>query len=126
MIDEYLAKVKEISKNTSPFAGILGFGNNPSKDSCHGEFYENVAREIGKYQGQEYEIVKFLISADRRTDCSDTARLTLTALQSLAIPLVRRLSNEQRKEIANWYKDNVPKRTWLPVQKDLYKELSRI
>ena len=122
LIDDYI-KTVETLKPKSAFGGMFGFGGGTRDDPCHFEFYETFKTAIeNDCEDDPYEICKLLITAERK-GAPDKARFMLTALQRLAIPLVDRLTTEQKSEFIEYFDENIPRRMRLPIQKDLYKAL---
>ena len=122
--EAYLAEADEVQKKSGPFAGIMGFGGGLAHDGCHERYYDAMAEALKDESLDPYETVKFLFGADEEYSAPQTVKCMLTAVQGLALPLIPKLSAEQREEFRAAYDAKVPKRTRLPVQRELYKALS--
>lgn len=126
LIQDYLSTTDIIIKNQKPFAGIFGFSGGISKDGCHEVFLNKLQRTLEEDDTLDaYEVVKFLLYADTRYECQRSVSFMLTAIQGLAVPYISKLSDEQKKEFKDYFDKNIPRRTRLPVQDKLYKELSK-
>ena len=125
LIEEYIAEVKTVSKNSRPFSGIFGFKGGVGNSPCHLRFY-NAMKEVTESDDcSAYEAVSLLLRADSEYEAPNAAKLMLTAVQGLAIPLVEKLDDAQRAEFRQYFDDNIPRRKRLPVQDQLYKALLR-
>lgn len=125
LIENYIAEVKDVSKNSRPLAGVFGFRGGVGDSPCHLAFY-NAMKEVTESEDCEaYEAVKLLIRADTEYEAPKSAVFMLSAVQGLAIPLVDKLSGEQKAEFLKYFEDYIPKRKRLPVQEQLYKALKK-
>lgn len=120
----YLAEADAVQKRSGPFAGIMGFGGGLAHDACHEKYYNAMTEALKDETLDAYETVKFLFRADEEYDAPGTVKCMLTAVQGLALPLIPKLSAEQREEFRAIYDAKVPKRQRLPVQQELYKALA--
>lgn len=121
IIQSYIAEAQSVIDSAKPSDGLFGFGRGPKDDPCHMKFYDAVSDAASR--GDAYETVSAIIKAERNYECPKMCSWMLSAIHSLAIPRIGELSSAQREELRNWYDDNVPKRTRLPVQKQFYKAL---
>ena len=103
----------------------FGFRGGVGDSPCHLAFY-NAMKEVTESDDcVPYEAVKLLIRADSAYEAPNSAKFMLSAAQGLAIPLVEKLSKEQKAEFLKYFEDNIPKRKRLPVQEQLFKALKK-
>ena len=125
LIENYIDEVKSVSKNSRPLAGVFGFKGGVGDSPCHLAFYNAMKELTESPDCDAYEAVGLLIRADSSYEAPNSAKFMLSAAQGLAIPLVEKLSAEQKAEFLQFFEDNIPKRKRLPVQEQLYKALKK-
>lgn len=125
LIEDYIEEVKDAIRSSKPLAGVFGLRGGIGDSPCHMKFYDSLKELIESGDFDAYETVRLLLHADSSYEAPDAAKFMLTAVQGLAIPLVPKLSAEQRGEFKQFLDDNVPRRKRLPVQDQLYKALKK-
>lgn len=131
IIDGYIVRCRELIAAAKPGAGLFGMGDDPRKDVCHEQFFNELERTVheiaqGKPTPEEaYPAVSLLLKASKEKDCPDMTAWMLTAAQKLSLPLIPFLTPEQRAELLAWYEKAVPRRIRLPAQKEVYQRLGK-
>ena len=132
IIDQYIEAYDKADRERKPGAGIFGIGQGPGDYPCHEEMDRRVAElteEIGAAgdAGQEETaaVVKAVLQAEKSRKWTDAARWAVLATQRHTIPLIPKLSSEDRHEINTWYKEAYPRRMRVPIQKQILKELAK-
>ena len=131
IIATYVEELEKAEKNRKPFGGLFGFGQGPGDYPCHETMDRQVAELTAEAADTEEspeetaELVKTVLQAETSRKWPEAARLALLAIQRHTLPLIARMSPEDRGEISAWYADAYPRRRRLPVQRQIVKELGR-
>ena len=130
IIATYVEELEKAEKNRKPFGGLFGFGQGPGDFPCHEALDRQVAELTAEAaaEGSPEEtaaLVKDILEAERNRTWTEAARLSVLAIQRHTLPLISRMSREDRGRISSWYEKQYPKRKRLPVQRQIVKELSR-
>ncbi len=127
---DYLNAAKRLPDEYSPVAGVLGVGSGPKGDPCHEKFY-NDAKETANFLAElmpdsetARAAVDLILKAAVNNTDADYATMMLVAAQAHAIPLIEYLTPEDAADFLKWYDRQYPRRTRLPIQKDVGKALS--
>lgn len=127
---QYDEQANAVNKKSSPFDGLLGFGNDPRRDPCHGQFYEDVGRWVQAFLAlspqprQVFEAEHHLITAPK-TCATEASYWMMYAAQGWCRQLVDKLDSRGCAKLQAVYDELYPKRDRLPVQAELYKMLKR-
>lgn len=121
--EDYIAEAEAVQKKSGPFAGIMGFGGGLANDACHEKYYNAMAEALKDDSIDAYAAVKFLLGADEEYSVPNAVKCMLTAIQGLALPLVRKLGAEQKEEFRVFFDEKIPKRKRLPNQREVYQAL---
>lgn len=121
--EDYIEEAKTVAKNAKPFAGVFGFGGGLGNDPCHERYYNKLEEALKDEDIDAYEAIKYLFNAETSYEAPKAVTFMLSAIQGLALPLIPKLSQEQKDELREWYDVHVPKRNRLPVQTNVYKAL---
>ncbi len=126
---DYLDEVKKLPDRYLRTAGLLGVGSGPKGDPCHEKFYEEaksaadiLASVVPDSETALTAVTLILKSAEEHAD-EDYATMMLVAAQGHAIPLIEYLTPEDAADLLAWYDKTYPRRTRLPVQKEVGKAL---
>ena len=131
LIDNYIAEVNTVIENSKPSDGLLGFGSGPKDHPCHMDFYNKMEALMQSFAASSPDAdsanaaAEILIKCSSEKPCPQEAYWMLVVIQQLATPTIKYLSSDERSALKSWYDDNIPRRTRLPIQKTLYKELSK-
>ena len=131
VIEAYLEKSEEVLKKSKPSDGLLGFGDDPRRNPCHEQFYGDMGRTVEEIceddltEDEAYCAVMTILEAGRKRECPNMCKWMLVACQGHTIPLLSYLSAQSKEKLKKWYDDNVPKRTRLPVEKEVYRAISK-
>ena len=110
--------------------GVFGWGDDPRKDPCHMQFYEEAERWLTAFAAQKpdrdaaFAVVRFVLEAPaarRESHCY----WFLYAAHGLIRELIPMLDADQCARLRDYYDAEFPKRDRLPVQKDVYKRLKK-
>lgn len=127
----YEKKVEKVRANSSPLAGLFGFGGGVKNDSCHEEYYEEVSAccaELAAACAPEEEVytcVRYLLTGAAEHDGKEDVYGMLIAIHGCAKPLIPLLSREHKKQLLAFYQDAYPRITRLPVQDQVIKLLKK-
>lgn len=127
---QYEETVGHLRKNSPPFAGFWGWGDDPRNDPCHTRFYEDVGTMVeallasGPEEAVVYEAARWLLAAPSECGHKDAAWFQYAA-QGHCRRLIPLLTAEHRVELARLFDEICPRRERLPVQKEIYKLLTR-
>ncbi len=125
---EYAQAVQELQKNRKRFDGIFGFGNPPGNAPCHDQMdqrAEALCRRAAE-EGTPAEaagLTESLFRMEESCKGPEYARLSLVAAQRHTIPLIPRMTKEDRERLRAWYEKRYPRRMRLPVQERILKLL---
>ena len=128
--EEYDEIALKVRQNASPFAGIMGLGNDPRKDRCHMEFYNKVKDWLEEFRSSSpgpddvYSVVYEILNA---ADCrrkTETFWFNFSA-HGLVVELIPLMTPEQCRQLMEYYDAHFPKLERMPVHKTLYKELKK-
>ena len=131
IIATYVEELEKAEKNRKPFGGLFGFGQGPGDFPCHEALDRQVAEltaeaaEAEESPEETAALVKDILEAEGNRTWTEAARLSVLAIQRHTLPLISRMSREDRDSISSWYEKQYPKRKRLPVQRQIVKELSR-
>ena len=126
----YEAEAKRVAEEAAPLAGVWGWGADPRNDGCHTRFYEDVEQWMKNFLASSvdaesrYEAAKWIICAAAEQGTEQTFWF-LYAAQGHCKSLIPLLSGEERKVLREYYDAHYPKRDRMPVQKEIYKLLSK-
>ena len=130
--DQYAEKVDALWKGTNPLSRAFDVGSTPKNHPCHMEYYEEMNRWINDFitSAPDYpELLSvthwFLKAAAAKEGHNGEPAWILFAAQGLAKPLIPMLSPEDRAELQSAYDNLYPKRSRLPVQKEIYRLLKK-
>ena len=129
LMDDYIAEVRNILSNLRLCDGIFGMGNDPKKNPCHMNFYYELEKLVASSVSSEpteedaFASAELLIKAPDEKACAPVARCTLVATRKMAIQFIPYLTAEHKDELKRWFDDNVPRRTRMPIEKDVYDAL---
>ncbi len=121
ILAEYDEAVREVERKRKPFDGLLGFGSHPSGAPCHEKMDQQVealCRETAE-QGSGEEaaaLAEAVLRAEKEWKGPEYARLMLVAIQRHTLPLLGRVGEEERREMALRYAKDNPRRKRMPVQ----------
>ena len=127
---QYDEPANAVKKKSSMFDGFLGFGNDPRRDPCHGQFYEDVGNwmqaflTLSPQPQQAYDAAYHLITAPR-TCATQESYWMMYAAQGWCRQLVDRLDSRGCAGLQAVYDELYPKRDRLPVHEELYKMLKK-
>ena len=127
---QYQAEAEKAAKEAPPMAGVWGWGADPRNDACHTRFYEDAGQWMEQFLAASpsseelYRAAEWLISAAAEQGNEQTFWF-LYAAQGHCKPLIPLLNKEQRTVLKDYYDAHYPKRDRMPVQKELYKLLSK-
>lgn len=129
--EQYLAYTVALSERASPMDGLLGFGHSPKDDSGHTVFFEDVGKWAEAFLAadpSEKEVGEAVNYILRAADCYQDNGLAywfLYAAQGHTIPMIPKMSPEERRSLFAWYDRHYPKVTRMPVQKEIARLLKR-
>lgn len=128
--EAYVAEAIEIRKKAGPLAGILGLGGGPQDNPRHIVFYEDVQKWVSNFLGDNpgraarEEAVRFILCAPVEVGQADSYGM-MYAAHGLVRELIPGLSAECCARLQEFYDDHYPKRERMPVQKEVYKLLTK-
>ena len=128
LISDYTSNLKKLPEKYKFFAGFLGIGKGPKDDPLHGEFFSSVEKlALEASDSEDYPAVRdfteALLFASSGIDDRNPSYLYLTAIQRHALPLLARLSGDDKAAFLARYEKEYPKKRRLPVQNDIIKAL---
>ncbi len=132
IIVHYIEELEKAEKNRKPGSGLFGFGQGPGDFPCHTEMDNRVAElaaEIAEGEAEPdevAEIVKAVLQAEESRAWPEAARWAVMASQRHVLPLIARISAEDKKEMLAWYEKAYPKRRRMPLQKQILEKLKEI
>ena len=127
---KYAADAEKVAKEASPMAGVWGWGEDPRNDACHTRFYEDIGLWMDAFLASNpsdevrYQVAEWILCAAAEQGNQNTFWF-LYAVQGHCKPLIPLLSKEQRTKLRDYYDAHYPKKDRMPVQKELYKLLSK-
>lgn len=131
IIEQYIEDFEKAEKNRKPGSGLFGFGQGPGDYPCH----EKMDKQVGELCREAAEddsgadetaaLVKAVLQSEKSRQWPEAARLAVMAVQRHTIPLISRMSPEDRKELLSWYWKAYPRHRRLPVQKQIIRELEK-
>ena len=130
-MERYNEAVRKVRAHLKPGDGLFGFGRDPKRDPCHMEFYEAVGEVVGRIAQsgptpqEAEEAVRFLVTLAQVEGYFELTRPMREAVQGHARTLVPFLMPETARALAAWYAKTYSRRSRLPVQSQLLKELER-
>lgn len=132
LYDQYVKKLQASWIGTPSINKIFDFGVTPRNHPCHMEYHEELSRWIENFirSNPPYsELLSvthwFLKAAEAKESPTGGPIWILYAAQGLAKPLIPLLHPEDRAELREAYDNLYPKRTRLPVQKEVYQLLKK-
>ena len=128
ILGRYEEAVREVEKRKRPMDGLFGLGRSPAQDPCHDAMDREIAALAERAAEEADEegtggLVSGLLKAAAGFQGPEYARLSLTAAQRHAIPLISRMSAETRAELRVWYEKAYPRQARFPIQKELIRAL---
>lgn len=129
LTENYIEELEKADKNRRPGSGLFGFGHGPGDDPCH----EIMDRQVGELAAEAAEaspeetaeLVRAILRAEGSIPWREAARLAVLAAQRHTLGLIPGMKAEDRRETADWYEKTYPKRTRLPIQKQIIRELRK-
>lgn len=128
--EAYIRKAEKVLSDSSAFAGVWGWGDDPKRHPCHMEFYETVEAFVDaflKAQPSEeavYQVADWIIRTP--ADYKDHSVFWyMYAAHGLCKPMIPLLSPAHCAALRDFYDGHYPKIDRLPVQRDLYKSLKK-
>ena len=132
VMDHYLDELEKAGKNRKFGDGLFGFGRRPGDDPCHeamdrqvAELAEELAADEGVQPEETAAFVQAVFEAEGSRQWKEAARWAVLAIQRHGIPLITRMSEEDRRRLGTWYENTYPRRQRLPIQKQIVKELQK-
>ena len=127
----YEAALDKVYQKASPYAGLLGQGSlgDPRFDPCNREFYDKVGQWVANFAASgpssdaAYQVSRFLLEAAGTNKKARTYWYYLVC-QGCVSKLVPLLSRENCADLRDRYGKAYPKRERLPIQDQLYKQLT--
>ena len=128
--ETYVKTLANVYRNAKPADGLFGWGDDPKKDPCHMQFYEQTEQWIQDLLASQpeqelvFETVRFVVtypSQHRGEHCFWFAYAAHGLIKDL-IPL---LTTAQCGELWAFYEENYPRRDRMPVQKEICKLLKK-
>ena len=128
LLTAYRADIDALEKTRRPTDGFLGFGKKPGDDACHEKLDQQaaaLAADLAADPGsmETADMLRLLFAAGADESWPNYAHWWLLALQRHFLPLIPRLSQEERKALAADYDRLCPRRQRLPLQKQMAKAL---
>ena len=126
----YDEKASQVKKNIKGLAGIWGMGEDPRNHPCHEEFYNEIEVWTREFLGSQpdagtvAEAAKMIIAAAAERREMDSFWFTY-AIQAHAIPMISWMDAASCRELAKFYDSLYTKLERLPVQRELYKKLTK-
>ncbi len=126
----YLKEAEALEAAAKPWDGLFGFGSRPSDHPCHSRFVEALAEKIHGSADDLTPIevlgaVTLVLQAAADHPEPASIHYTLIAAQGAVLELLPRLQAEDRADLLARYQAWYPRRTRLPVQKLVAKELEK-
>ncbi len=127
---QYETEARRAAEEAAPFSGVWGWGIDARNDGCHTHFYDDVGRWVSEFMisnpasEELYTAAEWILCAAAEQGNEQTFWF-LYAAQGHCKPLIPLLSREQRLELQVYYDAHYPKRDRMPVQKEIYKLLSK-
>ncbi len=129
LFQQYCEEVKELLKESKPFAGLFGFGTGPKDDPCHARFIKKVNQETERMANEPVsadeasKTVRFLLSIQLGCEKEGLIYWTCMAAHGAALPLIPLLLPTDALEIFDTYSKDLPKRMRMPLQEKVMKAL---
>lgn len=126
----YQQEAEKVTREASPMAGLLGFGEDPRKDACHMRFYEEVEQWVkdflaaGPDRETAYQAARWILGA-AADHAGEPVYWFMYAAHGLCKELIPLLSARQCAALRDLYEANYPRRDRLPVQKEIFKLLRK-
>ena len=121
----YEKKAANVHKNAPRYAGIFGLGNDPRNHACHEMFYEDVGTWVQDFLKEKpspeetAQAVRWILEA--ATLCRNPVVCGyLYAAQGHSVKLIPALSQEESRELLEWYDRSYPERDRMPVQQEIF------
>lgn len=125
----YLEKAETLERERKPGQGLFGFGQTPADDPCHEAFVLGLKEMLACFQKagiaseRLYEILDFVFHAPQEHREPASVYWTLIAAHSAAVEAAAALRPEHAQRLCERYDSDYPRRTRLPVQKQVMKAL---
>ena len=132
LYDRYAKKLRDSWIGTPSINKAFNFGVTPRNHPCHMEYYEELSGWIRAFMDSEPSYPEllsvthwFLKAAEAKESPTGGPIWILFAAQGLAKPLIPLLQPGDRAELREAYDSLYPKRSRLPVQKEVYQLLKK-
>ena len=122
--DGYIADTLRLEAERKPGDGLLGFGRSPAHDPCHDLFSDRLqmalkSAEDGVLPAEAAELLRLIYNAPVENENNKLAYWMLIAVQAHTKDSIRFLTKEDAAALLVQYNEMYPKRTRLPVQKEI-------
>ena len=130
IMTEYDAAVDNVQKNRKRFDGFFGLGHHPGNAPCH-EIMDEKVKNLCARAAEEADpaekaaLTGAVLKTEKSWDGPEFARLMLCAIQRHTLELIPLLEDGVRRELAEWYGANYPRRERLPAQEKVYRALNK-
>lgn len=129
-VGRYFQRLDRVRARLRPGDGILGMGNDPKRDGCHLEFYQEMESLAGELAGsspppgEATRAVELLLAlAQEHRDW--LADGMLEAVQGCSLHLIPLMEPGRAGELAAQYEKRYPRHRRLPVHKQVLKALKQ-
>lgn len=126
----YIQEGTALERNRKPLQGILGLGNRPSDDPCHGRFAQSLEGLLADFQQEGIspettrQVLEAMYQAPQEHPHPVSVYWMLVAVQTLSLPLIPRLRPSDAAALRSVYLQAYPHR-WnrLPAQNKVLRAL---
>ena len=130
LYEAYIEKAETLEKNRGIGDGLFGLGKKPADDPCHDRFAEDLEAFLTRVKSDADEeetawILRWIYEVPEKHREPLSLYWMLLAVHGLTRGLVETLSPADAGEIAARYRKQYPRRSLLPVQKALLKDMER-
>ena len=128
--EAYLKEAEALEAAAKPWDGLLGFGARPADHPCHTQFLDalvQILREAGGSLTPEeaLAVANLVVEAPRQHTSPVSIYWTLVAAHGALLPVIPQLKIADRAELLSRYQAAYPRRTRLPVQKQVIRALEK-
>ncbi len=125
----YIADTLRLEAERKPADGLLGFGRNPAHDPCHELFSDRLQKALKSAEGAitsdvVSELLHFMYKAPLENQNNKLAYWMLIAVHAHTKDMICFLNQEDAAALLLLYNELYPKRSRLPVQKEIAALLS--